>query len=265
MWSLGVLMYTLIALHSPFTADNILSLAQDICNKTPLPLPNQYSKQLRHMVTSLLNKDPSNRPTIQELIESFPVDIRVQYTKPVDTNSSKYKSAEKLDAKTLGSDFSHDKVIVDSDIIEEEVEEENDNSYSSAKEIKKSPSRYQFSKLSPSFTREHTGIKGEVSVLEVENIWGRKETERELARGSALFAVRNNLSKDEGKVSANVHIDSSPSIVGNLKFRKEEGGGEGSKMGLVVPVVNSSELSISLSLLSCPLPLNCRRVFLNIF
>jgi hypothetical protein len=73
-------MYTLSSLKSPFLADNILSLAQDICHKNPSPLPHQYTKRFRQLILELLNKNPDDRPSVVQVINSFPMYIRNQYS-----------------------------------------------------------------------------------------------------------------------------------------------------------------------------------------
>ena len=76
VWSLGCLVYTIMQLQPPFRADNIYSLAVDIVKKPPAALPRMYSSALRRLVSLMLEKFPSKRPSINQLIEQFPSHLK---------------------------------------------------------------------------------------------------------------------------------------------------------------------------------------------
>ena len=65
IWSLGCVLYHMVALVPPFFTANILSLASKICDSSydvdPL---NYYSDRVGHIVTKCLTIDPVNRPDI---------------------------------------------------------------------------------------------------------------------------------------------------------------------------------------------------------
>ena len=67
IWSLGCVIYTLAALQPPFRGENLLALAQVILHKKPKPLPPFYTKSLRVVVASMLEKVASKRPTIAQV------------------------------------------------------------------------------------------------------------------------------------------------------------------------------------------------------
>jgi NIMA (never in mitosis gene a)-related kinase len=64
IWSIGVVLYELCALTHPFTATSLQFLALKIVKGSFTPIPNQYSKELRGLVNSMLSLDPNKRPTI---------------------------------------------------------------------------------------------------------------------------------------------------------------------------------------------------------
>ena len=68
VWALGCVLYELLTLTKPFDADNLLGLVWKIV-KAPLPpLPQVYSADVGALVQRLLSKDPTERPTIKEIL-----------------------------------------------------------------------------------------------------------------------------------------------------------------------------------------------------
>lgn len=70
MWSLGVLLYELIALQPPFTGSNFFAVIRAIMTQEVPPLPSTVDSRLANMVRSLLNKDPAKRLTASEIIQT---------------------------------------------------------------------------------------------------------------------------------------------------------------------------------------------------
>ena len=77
-WALGCLVYSMMKLRAPFEGGNIYTLAVDIVKKAPKTLPDTFSQNLRHIVFSMLEKDPKRRPSMSELISMFPHNIRAK-------------------------------------------------------------------------------------------------------------------------------------------------------------------------------------------
>jgi NIMA (never in mitosis gene a)-related kinase len=64
IWGMGCVLYQLCCLEAPFIGDNLLSLGHNIVNSRPKALPSIYSAKLSQLVFRLLEKRPSERPSI---------------------------------------------------------------------------------------------------------------------------------------------------------------------------------------------------------
>jgi NIMA (never in mitosis gene a)-related kinase len=71
IWSLGVLLYEICALKMPFNAKSLPKLSLNIIKGIYQPLPVHYSKDLKVLVSSLLQLDPMKRPTITDILSKF--------------------------------------------------------------------------------------------------------------------------------------------------------------------------------------------------
>lgn len=65
VWSLGCVLYQLMALSPPFAGGT--GLVQNVLYKEPAPLPAVYNQGLRDAVADMLQKDPEARPSCREL------------------------------------------------------------------------------------------------------------------------------------------------------------------------------------------------------
>eukprot|EP00742_Colponemidia_sp_Colp-10_P021658 GILJ01025437.1.p1 GENE.GILJ01025437.1~~GILJ01025437.1.p1 ORF type:complete len:186 (-),score=28.98 GILJ01025437.1:153-710(-) len=70
IWSLGVLLYELMALRKPFTGTGMRELIEKVVSGRFDPLPNQYSEGLVGLCASMLNVDPKKRPSIKDILRS---------------------------------------------------------------------------------------------------------------------------------------------------------------------------------------------------
>jgi NIMA (never in mitosis gene a)-related kinase 1/4/5 len=70
VWSLGCVLYEICCLRHAFAAENLLGLVYQIHLGVVEPIPSSYSTAMQGLVTSLLDKDPTNRPTLAQLIAS---------------------------------------------------------------------------------------------------------------------------------------------------------------------------------------------------
>ena len=79
MWSLGVIIYRLMAESFPYE-QNIFEIRKlDILNKNRKDLPNSFSAELRGLVDQLLQPDQSQRLTLEQLFR-YPL-IRAELNK----------------------------------------------------------------------------------------------------------------------------------------------------------------------------------------
>ncbi|KAG5499420.1 hypothetical protein JKF63_07983 [Porcisia hertigi] len=69
VWSLGIVFYEMCTLRRPFEADNLFALIQLILESDIEPFSNGVESSLEGLVRQMLDRDPSRRPTAQELID----------------------------------------------------------------------------------------------------------------------------------------------------------------------------------------------------
>ncbi|XP_028404721.1 serine/threonine-protein kinase Nek8-like isoform X2 [Dendronephthya gigantea] len=68
IWALGCILYEMITLKRAFEALNLPALVKKILTAAVPPVTGKYSDDLKELVTSLLNRDPEQRPTIKEVL-----------------------------------------------------------------------------------------------------------------------------------------------------------------------------------------------------
>ena len=69
VWSLGVVLYELLALSPPFTGSNLAALINNIVTASPAPLAPNLSQAVHDLVGDLLQKVPERRPGINEVLD----------------------------------------------------------------------------------------------------------------------------------------------------------------------------------------------------
>ena len=70
IWALGCVIFEMADLNPPFMTASPDKLKEMICYRPPRDIPKMYSDDLRNIILRMLNKDPTKRPTIIELLES---------------------------------------------------------------------------------------------------------------------------------------------------------------------------------------------------
>jgi serine/threonine protein kinase len=68
IWSLGCILYELRTLKHPFDAANMNGLLMVIIRGRYQPIPMTYSKDLRGLLARMLTKDPSKRPSMNQVL-----------------------------------------------------------------------------------------------------------------------------------------------------------------------------------------------------
>eukprot|EP00232_Nephroselmis_pyriformis_P009872 CAMPEP_0182894214 /NCGR_PEP_ID=MMETSP0034_2-20130328/24945_1 /TAXON_ID=156128 /ORGANISM="Nephroselmis pyriformis, Strain CCMP717" /LENGTH=297 /DNA_ID=CAMNT_0025027993 /DNA_START=269 /DNA_END=1159 /DNA_ORIENTATION=- len=68
VWSLGCVLYEMTSLKHAFDAHDMNGLVMKILRGKILPVPSQYSPELRGLVNKLLAKQPRSRPTIEQAL-----------------------------------------------------------------------------------------------------------------------------------------------------------------------------------------------------
>lgn len=69
IWSLGILLYEMMALRRPFTGNGMKPLMDSVLKGQIAPLPDHYSEDLRNLCNAMLIADPNDRPSIAKLFE----------------------------------------------------------------------------------------------------------------------------------------------------------------------------------------------------
>ena len=70
IWSLGVILYELCSLRPPFDAPSIPQLALKIVKGQYSPLPQNFSKEIKELVASMLVIDPAKRPSVNQILSN---------------------------------------------------------------------------------------------------------------------------------------------------------------------------------------------------
>lgn len=69
IWSLGCILYELCSLKRPFTARDANQLYAKVMRGNFEPIPARYSKNIKNLVSSMLNPVPSDRLTASEILQ----------------------------------------------------------------------------------------------------------------------------------------------------------------------------------------------------
>ena len=73
IWSLGCVLYEMIALKPPFRAQSMKDLYKKVLRGHFPKIPGAYSTELARTVTRMIQVQPKSRPTSEELLESHTV------------------------------------------------------------------------------------------------------------------------------------------------------------------------------------------------
>lgn len=70
IWSMGVMLYEMCALQPPFNANSLQFLALKIVKGSYQPLQGNFSKEIKNLISSMLNVDPNRRPSAKEILRN---------------------------------------------------------------------------------------------------------------------------------------------------------------------------------------------------
>ncbi|XP_041097326.1 serine/threonine-protein kinase Nek8 isoform X1 [Polyodon spathula] len=94
IWALGCVLYELASLKRAFEAANLPALVLKIMSGTFAPISDRYSPELRQLILSILNLDPSKRPQLNEIMAQ-PICIRPLLNLYTDIGNVKMRRIEK--------------------------------------------------------------------------------------------------------------------------------------------------------------------------
>ena len=69
IWSLGIILYEMVALKMPFDATSLPMLSLKIIRGSYNPVPSSFSKDIKNLIACMLQVDASKRPSITELLK----------------------------------------------------------------------------------------------------------------------------------------------------------------------------------------------------
>jgi len=69
VWSMGVMLYEMCTFNHAFDAQNMKGLVLKILRGQYSPISSQYSGNMREMISRMLMKDPSKRPSINQILK----------------------------------------------------------------------------------------------------------------------------------------------------------------------------------------------------
>lgn len=73
MWALGCVLFEITTLRHPFDSKNMGALVYKVLSNDPLTIPDTVSAEISSLITSLLCKEPSVRPSCDDLLSTSTV------------------------------------------------------------------------------------------------------------------------------------------------------------------------------------------------
>lgn len=70
IWSLGCMLYEIVTLNHAFDATSMKGLVMKILRGNYPPISKNYSKELGDLISTLLKKNPDERPTINQVLQT---------------------------------------------------------------------------------------------------------------------------------------------------------------------------------------------------
>jgi serine/threonine protein kinase len=111
VWSLGCIIYELCTLRRPFDGDSMATVFSNILNNSPDPLPEELSESLKSCVFMMLEKNPSNRPSISKIL-GYSNDFLVSKRKNKSKKPYQKEISIKIPTPTNGPSFHTPKTVL---------------------------------------------------------------------------------------------------------------------------------------------------------
>uniref|UniRef100_A0A8C8RSK4 Serine/threonine-protein kinase Nek11 n=1 Tax=Pelusios castaneus TaxID=367368 RepID=A0A8C8RSK4_9SAUR len=128
IWSLGCILYEMCCMDHAFTGHNFLSIVLKIVEGNTPTLPDRYPSKLNTVLHSMLNKNPSLRPSAAEILKIPYIDEQLEVFKNLSTINS-YFILEIPEDPQIAEEYYNDVFDSCSETSEEEEkgEEEEEN------------------------------------------------------------------------------------------------------------------------------------------
>ncbi len=79
IWSLGCVLYEMITLYPPFRAENMEGLFNKVIKGVYGKIPQRFSRDLNFILNSLLQVNPSNRPSCEDILKLQVIQNKIQF------------------------------------------------------------------------------------------------------------------------------------------------------------------------------------------
>jgi len=79
IWSLGCVLYEMITLYPPFRAENMEGLFKKVIKGVYGKIPQRFSRDLNFVLNSLLQVNPSNRPSCEDILKLQVIQNKIQF------------------------------------------------------------------------------------------------------------------------------------------------------------------------------------------
>ena len=112
VWALGCILYELCTYHHPFTAKSQGGLILKILNENPKPINDYYSKELKHLIKIIFNKDYQKRPSCLDILKLDYVIEKAKHFGIYEDIKNSFPEIEKIDNTSSNDKVSINKVNI---------------------------------------------------------------------------------------------------------------------------------------------------------
>ena len=96
IWSLGCVLYEMITLKPPFRAENMEGLYNKVIKGVFPKIPEQFSQDLNTIVNLLIQVNPNDRPSCEQILKNPIVEKRIEYFDSVIIHQENYTDDHNL-------------------------------------------------------------------------------------------------------------------------------------------------------------------------